>query len=80
MIMEQAGCDFIFFDMEHGPNDIGVVTDMVKVARLTKVVPLVRVPDDQYHLMARILSRVSVSTPLFDSKSQPYVISESSCI
>lgn len=55
LIMEQAGCDFLFFDMEHGPNDLGVVTDMVKVCRLTKVVPLVRVPNDEYHLMARIL-------------------------
>ena len=55
LLMEQAGCDFMFFDMEHGPNDLGLVADMVKVARLTKVVPLVRVPNDEYHLMARVL-------------------------
>ena len=55
LLMEQAGCDFMFFDMEHGPNDLGLVADMVKVARLTQVVPLVRVPNDEYHLMARVL-------------------------
>jgi len=72
MIMEQAGCDFLFFDMEHGPNDIGVVTDMVKVARLTKVVPLVRVPDDQYHLMARILDAgaMGIMVPRIETKEQ----------
>ncbi|MDO9545778.1 MAG: aldolase/citrate lyase family protein [Pelolinea sp.] len=72
LIMEQAGCDFMFFDMEHGPNDIGVVADMVKVARGTKVVPLVRVPDDQYHLMARILDAgaMGIMIPRIESKEQ----------
>jgi 2-dehydro-3-deoxyglucarate aldolase/4-hydroxy-2-oxoheptanedioate aldolase len=72
LIMEQAGCDFLFFDMEHGPNDLGVVTDMVKVARLTKVVPLVRVPDDQYHLMARILDAgaMGIMVPRIETKEQ----------
>ncbi len=72
MIMEQAGCDFMFFDMEHGPNDIGVVTDMVKVARLTKVVPLVRVPNDEYHLMARILDAgaMGIMVPRIETREQ----------
>lgn len=72
LIMEQAGCDFLFFDMEHGPNDLGVVTDMVKVARLTSVVPLVRVPNDEYHLMARILDAgaMGVMVPRIETKEQ----------
>lgn len=72
LIMEQAGCDFMFFDMEHGPNDIGVVTDMVKVARMTKVVPLVRVPDNQYHLMARILDAgaMGIMVPRVETREQ----------
>jgi len=72
LIMEQAGCDFLFFDMEHGPNDFGVVADMVRVARLTKVVPLVRVPDDQYHLMARILDTgaMGVMVPRIETREQ----------
>ena len=72
LIFEQAGCDYMFFDMEHGPNDIGVVTDMIKVARGTKVVPLVRVPDDQYHLMARILDAgaMGIMVPRVETKEQ----------
>ncbi len=54
-IMAQAGVDFLFFDMEHGPFDISAIADMVKVTRLTSVTPFVRVPNDQYHLMARVL-------------------------
>lgn len=72
MIMEQAGCDFMFFDMEHGPNDLGMVTDMVKVARLTKVVPLVRVPNDEYHLMARVLDAgaMGIMVPRIETREQ----------
>lgn len=72
MIMAQTGCDFMFFDMEHGPNDIGVVADMVRVARLTSVVPLVRVPNDEYHLMARILDAgaMGIMIPRIETKEQ----------
>ena len=71
-LMEQAGCDFLFFDMEHGPNDLGVVADMVKVARGTKVVPLVRVPGDQYHLMSRVLDAgaMGIMIPRVETKEQ----------
>ncbi len=54
-IMAQAGCDFVFFDMEHGPFSFETVADMVRVARLVGVTPLVRVPDAKYHLIARTL-------------------------
>lgn len=72
MLMEQAGCDFMFFDMEHGPIDLGTVTDMVKVARLTKVVPLVRVPNDEYHLMARVLDAgaMGIMVPRIETTEQ----------
>ena len=72
LLMEQAGCDFMFFDMEHGPNDLGVVADMVKVARLTQVVPLVRVPNDEYHLMARVLDAgaMGIMVPRIETREQ----------
>ena len=54
-IMALAGCDFLFFDMEHGPFNMETIADMVQVTRLAGVTPLVRVPNDEYHLMARVL-------------------------
>jgi len=54
-IMALAGCDFLFFDMEHGPYNLETIADMVRVTRLTGVTPLVRVPDAEYHLMSRVL-------------------------
>ena len=54
-IMALAGCDFLFFDMEHGPYNLETVADMVRVTRLAGVTPLVRVPDAEYHLLCRPL-------------------------
>jgi 2-keto-3-deoxy-L-rhamnonate aldolase RhmA len=54
-LMKWAGCDFLFFDMEHGAFSIETIADMVQVTRLSDVTALVRVPNDEYHLMARAL-------------------------
>ena len=54
-IMALAGCNFLFFDMEHGPFNLETIADMVRVTRLAGLTPLVRVPDAEYHLMCRPL-------------------------
>jgi len=55
LLFANAGFDFVFIDMEHGTYDLETVADMIKVARLADIVPLVRVPDGLYHLIARVL-------------------------
>jgi 2-keto-3-deoxy-L-rhamnonate aldolase RhmA len=45
LIVDGAGFHFISVDMEHGAHTIETVDDLVTVARLAGVVPLVRVPD-----------------------------------
>ena len=54
-IMARAGCDFVFFDMEHGPFNLSMIADMVKVTRLEGITPLVRVPGDAYEWLVRPL-------------------------
>jgi 2-keto-3-deoxy-L-rhamnonate aldolase RhmA len=54
-MLANAGFDFVFIDMEHGTYDLPTVADMIKVARLAEIVPLVRVPDLAYHLVAQAL-------------------------
>jgi 2-keto-3-deoxy-L-rhamnonate aldolase RhmA len=54
-IMAQAGFDFLFIDMEHGPYSYETVADLVRVARLAGITPLVRVPDNLPHLITRVL-------------------------
>ena len=55
MIYANGGFDFIFIDMEHGAHSMETVADIIKVARLAGITPFVRVPDLQYHFIARCL-------------------------
>ncbi|MEW6548893.1 MAG: aldolase/citrate lyase family protein [Spirochaetota bacterium] len=55
ILLANAGYDFVFIDMEHGAHNMETVADMIKVCRGYGIAPLVRVPDLQYHLIARCL-------------------------
>ena len=54
-ILAAAGFDFFVVDTEHNYFDMAQLADMMTVARADEIVPLVRVPDTLYHLMARPL-------------------------
>jgi 4-hydroxy-2-oxoheptanedioate aldolase len=54
-ILASAGFDFFVVDTEHNYFDMAQLADMMTVARADDIVPLVRVPDTLYHLMARPL-------------------------
>jgi len=71
-IMALAGCDFLFFDMEHGAIDLEAVADMVLVTRLAGVTPLVRVANNEYHLMCRPLDAGAqgIMIPRVETKAQ----------
>lgn len=55
ILLANAGYDFVFIDMEHGAHDMETVADMIKVCRGYGITPFVRVPDLQYHFIARCL-------------------------
>jgi 2-keto-3-deoxy-L-rhamnonate aldolase RhmA len=77
-IMALAGCDFLFFDMEHGPHNLETIAAMVRVTRLAGVTPLVRVPDGEYHLMCRPLDlgAQGIMIPRVETKAQVEQIME----
>jgi 2-dehydro-3-deoxyglucarate aldolase/4-hydroxy-2-oxoheptanedioate aldolase len=54
-IFAVAGLDYVIIDCEHSPYDILTLRRLVGAARLAGIVPYVRVPDAQYHLIARVL-------------------------
>jgi len=78
-IMALAGCDFLFFDMEHGPFNMETIATMVQITRLAGVTPLVRVPNDAYHLMVRPLDAGAqgIMIPRVETKAQVERIVES---
>src|SRR5215212_1022101 len=71
-MLASAGFDFVFIDMEHGTYDLPTVADMIKVARLAEIVPLVRVPDLTYHLVATVLDAgaMGLMLPRVEARAQ----------
>ncbi len=71
-MLANAGFDFVFIDMEHGTYDLPNVADMIKVARLAGIVPLVRVPDLAYHVVAPVLDAgaMGLMLPRVETRAQ----------
>lgn len=54
-MMAAAGFDFIFIDTEHSSYNLDGVKDMIRVGKASNLTCLARVPDAEYHLIARTL-------------------------
>jgi 2-keto-3-deoxy-L-rhamnonate aldolase RhmA len=54
-ILANAGFDFLIIDMEHSSFDLSLVADIIRVARLCDIAPLVRTPSLDAHLLTRVL-------------------------
>jgi 2-keto-3-deoxy-L-rhamnonate aldolase RhmA len=54
-IIALAGFDGAFIDMEHTGFDLHLVGEMIRVADLTGVTPIVRVPENNAKLILRVL-------------------------
>jgi 2-dehydro-3-deoxyglucarate aldolase/4-hydroxy-2-oxoheptanedioate aldolase len=77
--MAHAGCDFLFVDMEHGPYSYDTVADLVRVARLVGMTPLVRVTDNVPHLITRVLDlgAQGIMVPRIETRAEVERIVES---
>jgi 2-keto-3-deoxy-L-rhamnonate aldolase RhmA len=54
-VLANAGFDFFILDTEHGSFSMETVADLMLMARLAGITPVVRVPDDGYPWIARTL-------------------------
>lgn len=54
-ILAAAGFHWAFLDTEHGGFGIETIQDLCRVSTMAGLSPIVRVPDLQYHLVARAL-------------------------
>jgi 2-keto-3-deoxy-L-rhamnonate aldolase RhmA len=54
-LLDLAGADFVVIDTEHSPFGPAQVADIVAWFRSTSIAPFVRIPEVQYHLVARTL-------------------------
>jgi 2-keto-3-deoxy-L-rhamnonate aldolase RhmA len=54
-LLEETGVDFVVVDMEHSGFTMAEIADMMAWFKLTTVAPFVRVPQIEYHFIARSL-------------------------
>ena len=52
-----AGFDFAFIDMEHSAFGLETVADIIAMARIAGIVPIVRVPQAEYAFVTRVLDQ-----------------------
>jgi 2-keto-3-deoxy-L-rhamnonate aldolase RhmA len=68
-MLEAAKVVFAFVDMEHGSFSMDRMADMVASIRATGVAPFLRIPEIQYHFVARALDAgaLGIMAPNVDS-------------
>lgn len=54
-LLAAAGLDFLIVDMEHGAYNMETMADIVRMARLVEITPIVRAPDLTWERVGRIL-------------------------
>jgi 2-keto-3-deoxy-L-rhamnonate aldolase RhmA len=54
-LLAAAGMDFLIVDMEHGPYTLETMAEIVRVARLEEITPIVRIPHLSWEWVGRVL-------------------------
>jgi len=69
---QEAGAEFILFDMEHSGAGIDTIKQQMACCRGLTVVPLVRVPTYQYQFVARALDvgALGIMVPMVETAEQ----------
>ena len=71
-MMAEAGAEFCVFDMEHSGWSMETIRQVIATSRCADLVPFVRVPTTQYHLISRALDvgAMGIVIPLVGSAEQ----------
>ncbi|HVC33227.1 MAG TPA: aldolase/citrate lyase family protein [Chloroflexota bacterium] len=78
-IAASAGAEFVIFDMEHTGWSVETVRTLMATARAADLVPVVRVPATQYHLLSRPLDvgAMGLMVPMVETEEQARLIVQS---
>ena len=78
-IIQQAGAEFVVYDMEHSGWGIETIRALMATTRAADVIPMVRVPATQYHLMSGPLDvgAMGLMVPMVESAEQAELIVQS---
>jgi 4-hydroxy-2-oxoheptanedioate aldolase len=54
-IMGHSGIDFVIIDLEHSPNSVQTVQNLIRAAEVAKIFPVVRVKEDNSSIIGEVL-------------------------
>jgi 2-dehydro-3-deoxyglucarate aldolase/4-hydroxy-2-oxoheptanedioate aldolase len=71
-MLASAGMEFVIYDMEHGRCELALLAEMVASCRGSDIVPMVRVPDMNFHPLSRVLDigARGVMVPRVETRAQ----------
>jgi 2-keto-3-deoxy-L-rhamnonate aldolase RhmA len=77
-VLKHAGCEYLIYDMEHAGFSIEALKAQASYCRGIGVTPMVRVPNGEYHFLARALDvgAHGVMVPMVDSVEQARAIAQ----
>jgi len=80
IILKNAGCEFIIFDMEHGGLSLEQFKLLATISNSNNISPLIRIPEVSYNYVARALDlgAAGIMTPMVNSSEEAIKIVKSS--
>jgi 2-keto-3-deoxy-L-rhamnonate aldolase RhmA len=69
-MLEEAGADFVLIDMEHTGFGMADLANVLAWFKATTVAPFVRVPQLQYHFIARMLDAGALGVMVPDVRNR----------
>ena len=72
IILKNAGCEFIIFDMEHGGLSLEQFKVLATISNSNNISPLIRIPEVSYNYVARALDlgAAGIMTPMVNSSEE----------
>ena len=80
IILKNAGCEFIIFDMEHGGLSLEQFKTLSIISNANKIAPFIRIPEINYNYIARALDlgAAGIMTPMVNTPDDVLRIVQSS--
>ena len=80
IILKNAGCEFIIFDMEHGGLSLEQFKTLAIISEASNIVPFIRIPEIKYNYVARALDlgASGVMVPMVNTPDEAIKIVRSS--
>ncbi len=80
IILKNAGCEFIIFDMEHGGLSLEQFKTLAIISNASNILPFIRIPEVNYNYVARALdlSAAGIMVPMVNTPDDAKKIVRSS--